>query len=131
MVAVSFDPRETPEMAREKKATIVKEYNRPGSENGWHFLTGSEDASKAIWQTRSAFTIAYDSMTNQYAHASGDHSSDAGRQSESVLLRHRLSGPRRPAGAGRGFGGKDRVTDGRRCCCIASTTIRQRASTDW
>src|SRR3954447_19069682 len=39
LVAVSFDPRETPALAAAKKATYVKTYNRPGAEKGWHFLT--------------------------------------------------------------------------------------------
>ncbi|HML18941.1 MAG TPA: SCO family protein [Bryobacteraceae bacterium] len=68
VVAVSFDPRETPQMAREKKATIVKEYNRPGSENGWHFLTGEEGASKSLAEAV-GFHYSYDSMSNQYLHA--------------------------------------------------------------
>lgn len=68
VVAVSFDPRETPEMAREKKATIVRQYNRPGSENGWHFLTGSEGASKTLAEAV-GFHYRFDSMSNQYAHA--------------------------------------------------------------
>jgi protein SCO1/2 len=68
VVAVSFDPRETPEMAREKKATILKEYNRPGTENGWHFLTADESASKALAEAV-GFHYSYDSMANQYVHA--------------------------------------------------------------
>lgn len=68
VVAVSFDPRETPEMAREKKAAIVRAYNRPGSENGWHFLTGSEGASKTLAEA-AGFHYSYDSMSNQYVHA--------------------------------------------------------------
>lgn len=68
VVAVSFDPRETPEMARMKKAEIVKEYNRPGSENGWHFLTGSEDASKQL-ANAVGFHYRFDSMSNQYVHS--------------------------------------------------------------
>src|SRR5580704_18642806 len=34
VVAVSFDPRETPEMARTKKQTYMKDYGRPGAEKG-------------------------------------------------------------------------------------------------
>ena len=40
VVTVSFDPRETPELAAAKKQTYVKGYNRPGAEASWHFLTG-------------------------------------------------------------------------------------------
>jgi protein SCO1/2 len=67
VVAVSFDPRETPEMAREKKAQIVRQYNRPGSEQGWHFLTGSEGDSKALAEAV-GFHYSFDNMSNQYVH---------------------------------------------------------------
>lgn len=70
IVAVSFDPHETPEMARAKKASYMKEFNRPGTENGWHFLTGPEASSKALADAV-GFSYTYDSMTNQWAHASG------------------------------------------------------------
>lgn len=70
VVAVSFDPRETAEMARAKKQTYMKEYGRPGTENGWHFLTGDEAASKAL-AASVGFRFVYDTMTNQYAHGSG------------------------------------------------------------
>jgi protein SCO1/2 len=70
VVAVSFDPRETPEMARAKKQTYMKEYNRPGTEESWHFLTGDEAASKALADSV-GFHFVYDTMTNQYAHGSG------------------------------------------------------------
>jgi protein SCO1/2 len=70
VVAVSFDPRETPEMARAKKQTYMQQYNRPGTEKGWHFLTGDEAASKAL-AASVGFRFVYDTMTNQYAHGSG------------------------------------------------------------
>ena len=41
VVTVSFDPNDTPQLAAAKKADILKRYNRPGAENGWHFLTGA------------------------------------------------------------------------------------------
>lgn len=70
VVAVSFDPRETPEMAAAKKKTYVEEYGRAGSENGWHFLTGPEASSKMLADAV-GFRYSYDSLSNQYAHASG------------------------------------------------------------
>lgn len=69
VVAVSFDPHETQEMAAAKKASYVKEYNREGSENGWHFLTGAEASSKTLADAV-GFRYAYDALTNQYAHGS-------------------------------------------------------------
>lgn len=69
IVAVSFDPRETPEMAAAKKQTYLKGYGRPGAEQGWHFLTGQEGASKTLADAV-GFHYVYDAMTNQYAHSS-------------------------------------------------------------
>jgi protein SCO1/2 len=69
IVAVSFDSRETWEMAAAKKATYIKGYNRPGAERGWHFLTGS-DASIRVLTDAVGFHYAYDTVSNQFAHGS-------------------------------------------------------------
>jgi protein SCO1 len=69
VLAVSFDPRETPEMATAKKQNYLKDYKRPGAESGWHFLTGPETSSKALADSV-GFRYVYDAMTNQYAHSS-------------------------------------------------------------
>jgi protein SCO1/2 len=70
VVAVSFDPGETPELARGKKAAYVERYKRPGSEAGWHFLTGSQHSITQL--TRAVgFRYAYNADVDQYAHASG------------------------------------------------------------
>jgi protein SCO1/2 len=42
IVTVSFDARETPQLAAEKKKTYVERYGRKGADAGWHFLTGSQ-----------------------------------------------------------------------------------------
>src|ERR1700720_2588178 len=39
VLTVSFDPKETPEMAAAKKADYLRRYGRPGAAAGWHFLT--------------------------------------------------------------------------------------------
>lgn len=69
IVAVSFDPRETPEMAAAKKDFYVKDYKRAGAERGFHFLTG-EEASSQVLADAVGFHYAYDSLSNQYAHPS-------------------------------------------------------------
>lgn len=69
IVAVSFDPRETSEMAAAKKTSYVKGYNRAGAEEGWHFLTGPEASSKSLADAV-GFHFAYDSVNNQFAHGS-------------------------------------------------------------
>jgi protein SCO1 len=70
VVAVSFDPGETPELARGKKAAYLDRYKRDGSEAGWHFLTGTQHSITQL--TRAVgFRYAYNAEVDQYAHASG------------------------------------------------------------
>ena len=70
VITVSFDPGETPKLAAEKKASYLKQYERAGAEQGWHFLTGD---TAAIRQLTSAvgFRYKYDPAPDQFAHASG------------------------------------------------------------
>jgi protein SCO1/2 len=69
-INVSFNPRETPELAAAKKATYLKEYRRPGSEAGWHFLTGDEESIRRLTDSV-GFRYAWDERSQQYAHATG------------------------------------------------------------
>ena len=68
VVTVSFDPRETPEMAAAKKIDYVKRYGRPNAAAGWHFLTGKPDSIDALTKAV-GFQYQYDAKSNQYAHA--------------------------------------------------------------
>jgi len=69
-LSVSFDPRETPQLAAAKKAEYLNRYNKPGAETGWHFLTGDEVSIQAL--TRAVgFRYVWDPVTKQYAHAGG------------------------------------------------------------
>ena len=68
VVTVSFDPRETPEMAAAKKIDYVKRYGRANAAAGWHFLTGEPDSINALTKAV-GFQYQYDARTNQYAHA--------------------------------------------------------------
>ena len=47
-VTVSFDPDETPAMARRQKQSYVEALNKPGAAKGWHFLTGDPAAIDAL-----------------------------------------------------------------------------------
>jgi protein SCO1/2 len=70
VVFISFDSRETPDMAAEKKKSAVSHFRRSGTEAGWHFLTGSQDSIDAA--TRAAnFRYNLSAKTNLFAHASG------------------------------------------------------------
>jgi protein SCO1/2 len=68
VVTVSFDPRETPEMAAAKKVDYVKRYGRANAAAGWHFLTGQPDSINALTKVV-GFQYQYDPKSNQYAHA--------------------------------------------------------------
>jgi protein SCO1/2 len=48
LIAVSFDPTDTPAMAREKKANYLNRMKRPFSPDSWHFLTGTEESTKVV-----------------------------------------------------------------------------------
>lgn len=69
-INVSFNPRESPELAAAKKATYLKEYRRPGAERGWHFLTGDEGSIRQLTEAV-GFRYAWDDKSQQYAHATG------------------------------------------------------------
>ena len=69
VLAVSFDPKDTPETAAAKKANYVRRYGRKGAENGWHFLSGEERSIRSLTEAV-GFHYAYDPATQQYAHAS-------------------------------------------------------------
>jgi protein SCO1 len=68
VITVSFDPRETPEMAAAKKIDYVKRYGRASAAAGWHFLTGQPDSINALTKAV-GFQYQYDEKSNQYAHA--------------------------------------------------------------
>jgi protein SCO1/2 len=68
VLTVSFDPRETPEMATTKKTEFLKRYKRPGAELGWHFLTGPQESIAALTKA-AGFQYEYIDKTGQFAHA--------------------------------------------------------------
>lgn len=70
IVTLSIDPKETSELASQKKVEYISQYKREGAEKGWHFLTGEEEAVKTLADTI-GFRYAYQPETGQYAHASG------------------------------------------------------------
>lgn len=72
VVAISFDARENdkPNLAKNKKENYVNRYERTGTENGWHFLTGTQSSIDAVTQAV-GFNYKYDEATNQFAHAGG------------------------------------------------------------
>ena len=70
VVTVSFDPRETPELAAEKKNSYVRAYRRDGAADGWHFLTGDRQSIDRLTKVV-GFRYHFDPKSDQFAHASG------------------------------------------------------------
>ena len=122
VVTVSFDPRETPELAAEKKASYVRAYRRDGAAQGWHFLTGDRQSIDRLTEAI-GFHYRFDPKSDQFAHASGIALATPGGRlavtSTASSIRLTICGwvwskVRR--------GGSDRSST--RCCCSASTTTR-------
>ena len=70
VVFVSFDSRETPEMAAEKKKKALAHFRRPETDSGWHFLTGSKESIEGATKAAN-FRFSFDAKSNLFAHASG------------------------------------------------------------
>ena len=67
-LTVSFEPKDTPELARAKRDVYAGQYGRPGGREGWHFLTGDQPSIDALTEA-AGFHYAYDFASRQYAHA--------------------------------------------------------------
>jgi len=70
IVTLSIDPRETPQLAANKKEMYLKKLGNPEAGKGWHFLTGEQaqisELAKAV-----GFRYRYDAKLDQFAHAAG------------------------------------------------------------
>ena len=71
VVAFSINPEETPELAARKKAAYLERYDRPGTESGWHFLTGDAGVDRGPDPRRSGSATRTTRETKLYAHAAG------------------------------------------------------------
>ena len=67
-ITVSFEPKDTPALAKAKRDVYAGQYGRPGARENWHFLTGDQSSIEALTQA-AGFHYAYDSASRQYAHA--------------------------------------------------------------
>jgi protein SCO1 len=69
LLAVSFDPKETSDLAAAKKYNYQQKYNFPNDGEGIHFLTGDENSVKTLADTV-GFKYKWDDKANEWAHAS-------------------------------------------------------------
>jgi protein SCO1 len=65
LIAVSFDPTDTPELAREKKASYLNQLRRPFAPDAWHFLTGTAENTHAVADSAG---FQYRQQGDMYAH---------------------------------------------------------------
>ncbi len=70
VLTVSFDPKESPALAADKKETYLQSYRRPNAAQGWHFLTGDQASIHALTDAV-GFRYKWDQKFNQYIHPSG------------------------------------------------------------
>jgi len=69
IIALSFDSKETSDVAVKKKENYLKVYSRTGTENGWHFLTADENTVQKITESV-GFQYKWDEQAKEWAHAS-------------------------------------------------------------
>ncbi|WP_394837080.1 SCO family protein [Pendulispora rubella] len=67
LVVISIDPRDTPETASQKKASILAAYGRPGTESGAHYLVGDKTQIDRV-ANAIGFQYEYDERQGQYGH---------------------------------------------------------------
>lgn len=67
VVTLSIDPRDTPEVAAQKRTRVLAAYNRPTAERGWHFIQGTEAEIRRVADAV-GFQYRYDAQQDQYAH---------------------------------------------------------------
>jgi protein SCO1/2 len=67
LVTLSFNPTETPTLARLKKQNYLSSYGRPEAAPGWHFLVGREDQIRALTDAV-GFHYKWNAEQKQYVH---------------------------------------------------------------
>lgn len=70
VVAVSFDPADTPAEAARKRDQYSHSYSSRAGIAGWHFLTGAETSIKPLMDSI-GFHYRYDAVHQMFIHASG------------------------------------------------------------
>jgi protein SCO1/2 len=72
VVAISFDARENEksELTKGKKESYMKRYGRPGTEQGWQSLTGTQSEIDKVTKAV-GFNYQWDAESGQFAHAGG------------------------------------------------------------
>jgi protein SCO1/2 len=67
ILSVSIDPRETPQVAKDRKDAFLPKFTKIGAADGWRLCTGDEANIRRITET-TGFRYYWSEHTNQYAH---------------------------------------------------------------
>ncbi len=70
VVAISFDPGDTPEEASKKRDHYSHSYSSRAGTKGWHFLVGSQSSIQPVMQSV-GFGYRWDPINKTFIHASG------------------------------------------------------------
>jgi cytochrome c oxidase subunit 2 len=89
VVVISFDPRDNPASALEKKQAHLAYWHTEQTTGGWHLLTGDEATITRVTKA-AGFNYAYDTATGQYAPRQRHPRRHARRTSRALLLRDRV-----------------------------------------
>lgn len=68
-LVVSFDDKETPLLASQKKQSYLRSFGNSEAAAGWHFLTGSAASVEALTK-QVGFKFKWDEPSKEFAHAS-------------------------------------------------------------
>jgi protein SCO1/2 len=70
VVVVSFDPRDTPATATEKKAQFLERYKNERASSAAHFVTATQTSIDRLTKA-AGFRYVWDTQTQQFAHPTG------------------------------------------------------------
>jgi protein SCO1/2 len=70
VVLISFDARDTPQVAAEKKQAHLDYWDAQATAGAWHFLTGDDASIKRV-TAAAGFNYRWDERSGQFAHVSG------------------------------------------------------------
>lgn len=67
IITFSIDPEEDHLLAKTNKDLYIGKLNKPGAEQGWHFLTSDQESIEALTEAV-GFRYTYDERTGEYLH---------------------------------------------------------------
>ncbi|MEX0680221.1 MAG: SCO family protein [Balneolales bacterium] len=69
ILTVSFNPDETPELARSQKEGYLEMLGNPDAKSGWHFMTGEEEQVRRLGD-QVGFYYQWNEQNREYVHGS-------------------------------------------------------------